>query len=125
MLIKRTEIEPIKSLIQSLFKKKFDIKTQYKMIKVMKELEKEFDIYQEQVKITCEPYFERDEKGQPLMNQEGGFKIKKDLLDECYLAINQLNNLDIQIPDIYFSLDELECLDLTMEQLYILEPLIK
>ena len=37
----------------------------------------------------------------------------------------ELNGLEIQIPDIYFSLDELEPIGLTLGQLELLEPFIK
>ena len=39
--------------------------------------------------------------------------------------IDKMNNLEIQIPDIYFTLDELESLNLTLNELLILEKFIK
>ena len=125
MLIKRDKIKQINSLINSLNKKKFNINTQYKFIKIKKAIEEEENIYQEQIKINCENFFEKDENGQPIINKNGGYKIKSDKLSECYSLMNQMNNLEVQIPDIYFSLDELEELNLSLEDLSNLESFIK
>lgn len=47
MLIRRQEISPILELINSLGNQKFDISTQYKLIKIKKYLEPELEIYQQ------------------------------------------------------------------------------
>lgn len=125
MLIKRTEIQNIENTIAFLAKRKFDIKTQYKFIKISKAIKAEQEIYQEQLQINCEPFFEKDKNGLPRINKDGGYKIKEDSLSECYLMMNRMNNLEVQLPDIYFSFDELEPLELTLEQLSYLEPFIK
>ena len=64
-------------------------------------------------------------KGMFIMLDDGGVKIKEEYLEECSKKINELNSRQITIPDITFSLDELEPLELTLEELFILEPLIK
>lgn len=125
MLIKRDTIKDIENVIQLLSDKKFDIKTQYKFIKINKVLKQEEEIYNEQIRLNCQDFFERDENGNPLVNEDGGYKIKKDRIQECYLMIDKMNNLEIQIPDIYFTLDELESLNLTLNELLILEKFIK
>ena len=125
MLIKRDTIKDIENVIQLLSDKKFDIKTQYKSIKINKALKQEEEIYNEQIRLNCQDFFERDENGNPLVNEDGGYKIKKDRIQECYLMIDKMNNLEIQIPDIYFTLDELESLNLTLNELLILEKFIK
>ena len=117
MLIKRTEIQKIENLILSLSKEKFNIKTQA--------IKNEQEIYQEQIQLNCEPFLEKDDRGIPKMNESGGYKIKEDKITECYLLMNKMNNLEVQLPDLFFSFDELEELDLTLEQLEILEPFIK
>lgn len=125
MLVKRKNISKLEELINSLSKRKFNIKTQYKFIKIKKAIEQEEEIYQEQLKINCEPFFERDNEDNPILSSQGGYKIKAEKMNECYLLMNQMNNLEVQIPDIYFSLDELEELNLPLESLSILEPFIK
>lgn len=125
VLVKRIGIQKIENLILSLSKEKFNIKTQYKLIKIHKAIKNEQEIYQEQIQLNFEPFLEKDENGIPKINESGGYKIKKDKITECYLLMNKMNNLEVQLPDLFFSFDELEELDLTLEQLETLEPFIK
>lgn len=125
MLIKRSQINEIIKLINKLKEKKFNISTQYKLIKIEKFILEEQEIFQEQIQVNCSEFFERDENGNPLINDDGGYKIKKDKINECYTLMNRMTSLQIQIPDIYFSLDELTELDLTLGELVPLEPFIK
>lgn len=125
MLIKRKDIRGFEDFYEKISSKKFDINTQYKLIKIHKAIKDEEEIYQEQLQINCEPYFEKDEFGNPVINEQGGYKIQQNKMAECYLLMTQMNNLDVQIPDIYFTLDELEKLDLNLEEMEILLPFIK
>lgn len=125
MLIKRSQINEIIKLINKLKEKKFNISTQYKLIKIEKSILDEQEIFQEQIQVNCSEFFERDENGNPLINDDGGYKIKKDKINECCALMNKMTSLQIQIPDIYFSLDELTELNLTLGELIPLEPFIK
>ena len=124
MLIKRKQIYPIIELFNRLKNKNFDVETQYKLIKIIKQIQPEQEVFQEQLKLNCENYFERDENGNPIINEKGGYKIKDDKAKECYLILNKLEDISIQVPDIYFSLDELKPLNLTLEELESFEPFI-
>lgn len=113
------------ALITRIKTKKFSIETQYKFIKLAKIMEEELAIVNEQKYLLLDNYAEKDEKGMFIMLDDGGVKIKEEYLEECSKKINELNSRQITIPDITFSLDELEPLELTLEELFILEPLIK
>ena len=113
------------ALIARIKTKKFSIETQYKFIKLAKIMEEELAIVNEQKYLLLDNYAEKDEKGMFIMLDDGGVKIKEEYLEECSKKINELNSRQITIPDITFSLDELEPLELTLEELFILEPLIK
>ena len=125
MIVKRKDINQINQLLERLADKKFDIKLQYKLIKIKKAIQEESEIYQEQIFKNCSPYFEIGENGQPKVNPAGGLKIRDDSIQECNQILNELNNIDVQIPDIYLSIDELEPLDLTLGELEILMPFIQ
>lgn len=105
--------------------KKMDIRTQYKLIKIKKAIEKEKELYSEQLFMQCDKYFEKNEEGKFIMNQDGGYKIKDDKLEECNYIIKELNKLQVQLPDIFFSIEELELLDLNFEELETLIEFVK
>lgn len=112
---------------QLLFKiktKNFSIQTQYKFLKINKIVKEETDLFDEQMRYLICNYAERDENGNPIL-ENNSIKIKQEYVEECFEKIKEINNMTIQFPDIYFSLDELEPLELTLEELELLEPMIK
>lgn len=125
MLIERKNITKILKTIEELKTRRFNINTQYKMLKIEKAILQEQAIFQEQIETNCKDFFEKDVNGNPLINGSGGYKIQKDKIEDCCNLINRLTALKIQLPDIYFSLDELEELDLTLEELQALENFVK
>lgn len=125
MLIKRKKIEKIMKIIDKLRDQNFNILTQYKFIQIAKALENEQDILQEQISSLIIDYGERDEQEHLIQDESKGIKIKKEYLKECSQKIYDIYELNIQMPDIYFSFDELDSLNLTLGELELLEPFIK
>lgn len=125
MLIKRQEISPILTLINSLGNQKFDISTQYKLIKIRKYLEPELEIYQQQIQDNCSQFFELDSSGNPIINEQGGYKIQQDKITDCYKLMREINAVEVQIPDTYLSLDELKDINLTLNELGLLEVFVR
>lgn len=121
--ISRNLIEPLLNLIYSVKEKTFNISTQYKFLKLKELLLPELEIYKEQMKNVFQ-FFKKDENGEYIQH-DGGYEIKDGETETCQKFINNLNNLEIQISDIYFSLDELENLNLKLEELELLMPFIK
>ena len=125
MLIKRNKIDKIIEVIDKLRDKNFNISTQYKFIQIAKALENEQDILQEQIDSLIIEYGERDENEHLIQDESKGSKIKQEYLVECSQKIHDIYELDIQMPDIYFSFDELNSLNLTLRDLELLESFIK
>ncbi len=124
MLIKREKIPMIKNLIESLKLKRFSIQTQYKFLKIKKAIDTEQEIYEEQLRLL-DDYMEKDANGNVVVNEDGGAKIKEGCLEKCQQIVYELNKMQIQVPDIYLSLEELEPLGLTFDELELLEVFIK
>ena len=125
MLYQNKNLSNLQSLINRIKVKSFSIETQYKFLKLYKVIENENKIFQEQYELLVEEYCEKDNNGSLIKNKDGGIKIQSDKTDECLKKIAELNEMKIQFPDIYFSLDELAPLNLTLEELMYLEPFIK
>ena len=116
MIIKRELVPQLYNLCNRLKDKKFDIETQYKLLKLKKVIDEENSLYKEQLTLI-NSFIETDSQGKPIINENGGIKIKEENKEECQKIIEQLNNMQIQVPDIYFSLSELQPLDLTLSEL--------
>ena len=125
MLYAHKNIQGLEELLEKLKKQSFSIETQYKFLKINKTLKEERDLFAEQSLYLLSNYAEKDENGQIITKDDGGIKIKEDKLKECASKVQEINNMEVQFPDIYFSLDELEPLGLTLEELELLDPFIK
>ena len=125
MLYQRNQLEGLYSIInQKLDKLSFSIQTQYKFLKLKKVVQEELQLYYNQL-AGLRQFIEVDEQGQPVVSEDGGIRIKEEEIGNCTKLINEINQMEIQLPDIYFSLDELENLGLTLAELDKLSPFIK
>ena len=71
------------------------------------------------------PIFEKDEKGQPIVNEEGAMKIQSDKTFQLNKELAEFYTFKIQIPEFFFSLDEFEKTEVSWEELEALIPFIK
>lgn len=125
MLYKTEKIPDLYKLIQRLKKLNFSIETQYKFLKLSKAIEEEMQIINQQNNQLIQDYCERDSQGNPIINKDSGYKIKEDKIQECAKKIQELNSIQIKLPDVYFSFDELEPLQLTLGELELLDQFVK
>lgn len=125
MIYKNENLQSLQQLLSKIKAMNFSIQTQYKFLKIAKAVKSELEICEEQKESLIQSYAEFDDKGQLIISEQGGIKIKQECLQECAKKINEINSLQITFPDIYFSLDELEPLGLTLGELELLEPFIK
>lgn len=125
MIYKSQNVDALSGLINEIKGKTFDINTQYKFLKISKVLQEEISIITEQKEFLLQSYADKDANGKLIFSSDGGIKIKEDCLLACADKISEINNRQITLPDIYFSLDELEPLGLTLGELELLEPFIK
>lgn len=125
MIYRCVDLIPLERLLSSIKDKQFPVQTQYKFLKINKIIRDELGVVEEQRRMILDSYAELDEKGRLILGPDGGIKIKNEYIEECAQKMVELNGLEIQMPDIYFSLDELEPIGLTLGQLELLEPFIK
>lgn len=124
MLIRREDLFLIKKIGEQMKDKVFNIQTQYKLLKLIKIADEEYPIYMEQIQPLLDSYAEKDEQGN-IIHSEGGTKIKTDQMNILEQKLYELREIKVQVPDLYFSLDELEKLGLKMGELNAFIDLIK
>ena len=124
MIIQRQNLPILSNIFQRISNTKFNINTQYKLLKMKKSIAEEEELYLEQLE-TLKTYCLRDETGELILNEEGGFAINPSKVEECGKLVQEINAIQVQVPDIYFTLEELEPLDLTFNELEALDPFIK
>lgn len=101
-----------------------DMQLALKVVKFIKAVETESDFYQKKYTEILSKYAVKDEDGKIVQDSQG-LKIDKDSVDKFTTEINELNTVDVDKPDVEFTLDELNKCDLTGNGLYALYPFIK
>lgn len=125
------EIELIKAVNFSNFYEK--IKNQklpfnlaHSFFQLKKELDSHISFYYEKINEIIFEFGEKDEKGELIPTEDGtGIKIKKEKSFLCQEKINELSNIKIEIKDYHFNTNDLSILEVSIEDLYDLIPLIK
>ena len=94
------------------------IKVGYKLAKLAALCQKEMDIYQSQLNKIIQEYGARDENGQLIQTENGdGIKIKDDKIQECQEKLNELSTLEIEINESPISIEALENLELSLDEI--------
>ena len=114
------------SLYEKIKSEKMPLKTAYKFSRLMKELEKEISFYQTEFSKIIQTYAKKNEDGGYAISSDGeSIEVVAGKELECNNRINELKNLEIDINNIHFSLEELEGLNLTIMELSCIISLIE
>lgn len=126
MNIKLVEILKFENFYSKIKGKNLPIRTAYKLTKFFNKVDEEIKFFQTRIKEICETYGERDENNNFIPLEGGaGIKVKEDKIEDCQKEIYDLSNLEVEIPAISISLEELEGLELSIEELYPILSFIK
>ena len=103
------------------------LKGAYKLNKIKKAVEKEGEFYTEKFQEIVEQYAKHDENGQVVFSEDGNqILIKDGMVDECNKALEDLQNLEVQIENYGLTLDDLgENLECTPDELEALMPFME
>lgn len=123
--MKMYEILDFSKVYNSIKNEKMSIKTAYKLNKLIKKIEEENNFYNIKFHEIIEQYAEKNDQGEYQYIDENSIKIKEGKEQECYKKISELQNLEIEIPNITFSIEELGDINLTIDTVNMLMPFIE
>lgn len=123
--MKMYEILDFSKVYNSIKDEKMSIKTAYKLNKLIKKIEEENNFYNIKFHEIIEQYAEKDEQGEYQYIDENSIKIKEGKEQECYKKVSELQNLEIETPNITFSIEELGDINLTIDTVNMLMPFIE
>lgn len=101
-----------------------DMQLALKVVKFVKAVETETNFYQEKYSEILSKYAEKDDSGK-ILQTDKGIQINKDRVNDFNKEIVDLDSVDVEKPDVEFTLEELNKCDLTGNGLYALYPFIK
>ena len=103
---------------------KLPLKAAYKINKLKKSIDVEFDYYGEKFREIVDTYAKKDESGNITFSEDGGqILIEDGKIDECNNALVDLQTLEIEIDNCNLTIDDLgDEVECTPEELEILMP---
>ena len=96
----------------------------YKFMKIMKASDNEDAFYNEKLRALIEEYSIKDEKGKTKI-VNGEFRIKANCISDYNAAVEELDDTEVEVPNIKFTLSELEGLSFTVEEIFYLDAFIE
>lgn len=105
---------------------KLPVRAMYKFTKLFQAIDEETKYYYDKLRELVTEYSQKDENGNPIPTDDNlGVKIQEDRIGEFQRELNELTELQINLPDISFSLNELESAELSFDEFNLLLPFIK
>lgn len=103
------------------------LKGAYKLNKIKKAVETEGEYYVEKFQEIVNKYAKKDDNDQLVFSEDGNqIMIKDGMVDECNQALEDLQNLEVQIENYGLSLADLgEDVECTPDELEILMPFME
>lgn len=104
---------------------KISSKLAYKIMKMCKAVATEEEFYNNKRNEIISEYAIKGDDGQVIVSEDGMIRIVEDKIDEANAALQELNDIDVEVPNIRFTLDELEELKLSVADMFVLDAFIE
>lgn len=104
---------------------KLPSKLAYKIMKFCKSVATEEEFYNTKRNEIIDTYAVKDENGQVVATDDGMIKIIPGKIDEANAALQELNDIEVEAPNVRFTLDELEGLELSVADMFALDAFIE
>ena len=126
MTLKMSQITDFASFFTKVKSQKLPFKTSYRITLLAQEIEKHLNYYQEQFCSLLQEYGKKDENGNFCPTEDGsGVLLEEATMSEAYAKLNELRDLDVELPDVKFTLDDFGNIELSPEEMYIIFPFIE
>ena len=125
MNVKMYQITDFPSLFSKVKSQKLPFKTAYRLTLLAQEIQKHIDFYQESFRNLLMEYGKKDEQGNIMPTSDGqGVLLAEETMTEAYTKLAELRELDVELPDIKFSVDGFDNVEITAEEMMVLMPFI-
>ena len=122
-MLKELDLRDVLSKITS---QSLPISTVYKLSKLFEAVKSEGDFYSTHLDAIIEEYGQKDDNGQYLLTEDKmGVRIDKDKVAEVEAKLQELWKIEVELPDVKFTLAELEKVELTVQEFNSLMPFIQ
>jgi hypothetical protein len=117
-------IDKLYITLSSFADKEMPIKLAYKITKLFSRIEEDHAFYIEEVRKIALKHAKKNESGEPEI-EGANISIQEGHMDALEKELLELSEVEVSKPDICFTLEELEILQITPTNLQILLPFIE
>lgn len=111
-------------IFQELISQKLAARTAFKVNKIVKAINKEYELFDETRRTIIEKYGDRDENGEIKSDENGNLQIKKDQTDEFVHELQELLTTEIELNVSPLFIEEIEDATFTPAQMDIMSVFI-
>ena len=118
-----TEIFNVIPILQEMANKSFPGATSFKIARLMRELDKEIQLFDKQRSEIAQEFGEKDASGQLVLTEEGNVKIIESKIKECNEKLTSIFNTVIDINADKISYSIFEGINIAPAEALALEPI--
>lgn len=126
MTLKMYQITDFPSFFSKVKSQKLPFKIAYKLTLLAQEVQKHIDFYQESFRNLLTEYGKKDEQGNVMPTDDGqGVLLAEETMTEAYTKLAELRELDVELPDTKFALDDFDNVEISPEEMMVIMPFIE
>ena len=125
MKITMSQAFALNSLCEKLSDQQLPLRLSYKIAKGLNLISTELDFYKKQYTLCLKAYALQNSDGSFEMTDNGNIKIKPGSEEECVKRLQELDSMEFELPNFEFTLEELDGLNFTINDMKVLSPFIK
>ena len=126
MTLKMYQLNDFPSFFEKVKSQKLPFKTSYRLTMLAQEIQKHLDFYQESFRNLLMEYGKKDEGGNLMPTADGqGVLLVEETMNEAYQKLAELRDLDVELPDTKFSVDDFDKIELSPEEMIVIMPFIE
>lgn len=125
MTLKMNEIINFNYFYEEVKTKKLPLRVLYKLSILAKAIDEKTAFYREKFQEILQEYAEKDADGNFIPTDDGnGIRIRVGTEQDCMTKVNELQSIDVELPDIKFDIGDFGDIELTMEIFNLVTPFI-
>jgi hypothetical protein len=126
MFVKINTLTGFPSFFSKVKSQKLPFKTSYRLTLLAQEIEKHINFYQSEFNNLLMEYGKKDSNGNLIPTQDKqGIILLEEKKEEAYAQLNELQLLEAELPEVWFSVDEFDGIELSPEEMIAIMPFIK
>lgn len=126
MTLKMYQIIDFPVFFEKVKSQSLPFKTSYRLTLLANKVQEHTNFYQEKFRELILEYSQKDENGNPVPTEDGqGVKLMEDKTMEAQTKLIELQQLDVEIPDVKFSIEDFGNVELTIAEMNVIIPFIE